>query len=420
MSRVLGRRAGRWREGITNTVTQLVRITPTVGNTMMDFQDVVDELASSLGRSILMGDPNHRLIAASAQGKDIDHMRAMNIFQREAPPEQKEYFASINLNEAHQPVTVALGHLGGLDRLAVPVRDSDRLLANFWVIVENLPPLRGTDFAALEAAVSVARDLLGAKSTEREPGTRDDIMGSLLAAGSSERRDAFDEAVARRRLERGENTVVYAVDVPIDVGTLDRLALARHLTAVRTSSLAYIGERKDHLLFVGRNSDALEAEALIRSEARARSITVNAIGTAHHNRLAPDLLEAADQAEMAAGIVGAVPQLGGFGDISALGVWALLASVVGDRSYLKVFSPAAFVLCTDGDETQRHTIEVYLDGACHVGQVCEELHIHRATLYYRLDRMPQVVKDALDDGAQRSALHMCLKLIRLWESTGRI
>jgi hypothetical protein len=34
--------------------------------------------------------------------------------------------------------------------------------------------------------------------------------------------------------------------------------------------------------------------------------------------------------------------------------------------------------------------------------------------------MPQVVKDALDDGAQRSALHLCLKLIRLWESTGRI
>jgi sugar diacid utilization regulator len=174
------------------------------------------------------------------------------------------------------------------------------------------------------------------------------------------------------------------------------------------------------LLFVGRTSDTVDSEALIRGEAKSRSIMVNAIGTAHHKRLAPDLFDAADQAEMAAGIVAAVPQLGGIGDISSLGVWALLASVVGDRSYLQVFSPAAFVLCTQGDETQRHTIEVYLDGACHVAAVCEELHIHRATLYYRLERMPQVVRDALDDGAQRSALHMCLKLIRLWESTGRI
>jgi len=387
---------------------------------MMNFQDVVDELASSLGRSILMGDPNHRLIAASAQGKDIDHMRAMNIFQREAPPEQKQYFESIRLNDAHQPVTVTLGHLGGLDRLAVPVRDGAKHLATFWLIVEDLPPLRGSDYAAIEAAVSVTRDLLGTEPKEREPGTSDEIMGSLLSADSNERRHALDEAVARRRLERGEHTVVYAVDIPIEVGMLDRLAFARHLSALKKSSIAYLGERKDLLLFVGRSSDSAESLALIREEAKSRAITVGAIGTAHHNRLAPDLAEAADQAEMAAGIVAAVPQLGGSGDISALGVWALLASIIGDRSHLQVFSPAAYVLCTEGDDTQRHTIEVYLDGACHVGQVCEQLHIHRATLYYRLDRMPQAVKDALDDGAQRSALHMCLKLIRLWESTGRI
>jgi len=387
---------------------------------MMNFQDVVDELASTLGRSILMGDPEHRLIAASTQGKDIDHTRAMAVFQREAAPEHKQYFDSIRLGEAHQPVTVRLGHLGGLDRLAVPVRDSTRTLATLWLIVENLPPLRGPDFAAIEAAVAVTRDLLSSQDAEREPGTGDDIMGSLLSADQAERRRSFDEAVARRRLERGEHTVVYAVDIPIDVGTLDRLAFARHLSALRNFSIAYIGERKDQLLFVGRTSDLAESEALIRSEARSRSITVNAIGTAHHNRLSPDLAEAADQAELAASIVRVVPQLGGFADISALGVWALLASVVGDRAYLQVFSPAAHALCTEGDDTQRTTIEAYLDGACHVGQVCEQLHIHRATLYYRLDRMPQQVKDALDDGAQRSALHLCLKLIRLWESTGRI
>jgi hypothetical protein len=393
---------------------------PTVGTTMMNFQDVVDELANTLGRSVLMGDPNHRLIAASSQGKDIDHMRAMNVIQREAPAEQKQYFESINLNDAHQPVTVSLKHLGGLDRLAVPVRDSRRHLATFWLIVENLPPLRGADYAAIEAAVSVTRDLLGPIDVVREPGTSDDIMGKLLSPDSNERRHAFDEAIARRRLERGEHTVVYAVDVPREAGALDRLAFARHLTAVRTSSLAYIGERKDVLLFVGRSSDLTASEALIRGEAKKRSIMVNAIGTAHHSRLAPDLAEAADQAEMAAGIVAAVPQLGGLGDISSLGVWALLASVGGDRAYLRVFSPAAFSLRTECDETQRQTIEAYLDGACHVSTVCEQLHIHRATLYYRLDRMPQVVKDALDDGAQRSALHMCLKLVRLWESTGRL
>jgi len=416
----LFRGAGRDTQSVTGGATQFYVVAHSVSVTMMNFQDLVDELASTLGRSVLMGDPSHRLIAASSQGKDIDHMRAMNVIQREAPVEQKQYFETIKLNDAHQPVTVSLGHLGGLDRLAVPVRDSRQHLATFWLIVENLPPLRGVDYAAIEAAVSLTREMLGPKIVEREPGTSDDIMGCLLSPDTTERRQAFDEAVARRRLERGEHTLVYAVDVPVEVGALDRLAFARHLSAQKTSSLAYIGERKDFLLFVGRSSDMTDSAAQIRSEARARSIAVNAIGTAHHNRLAPDLFDTADQAEMAAGIVAAVPQLGGFADIGALGVWALLASVVGDRSYLQVFSPAAFVLTTECDDTQRNTIEVYLDGACHVGVVCEQLHIHRATLYYRLDRMPQVVRDALDDGAQRSALHMCLKLIRLWESTGRI
>jgi hypothetical protein len=387
---------------------------------MVNFQDVADELANSLGRSVLIGDPDHRLIAASSQGKDIDHMRAMNVIQREAPVEQKRYFESIRLGEAHQPVTVQLGHLGGLDRLAVPVRDKNKHLATFWLIVENLPPLRGADFAAIEAAVTLTRDLLAPDASDRVPGTGDDVMGALLSDQSDERRRAFDEAIARRRLERGEHTVVYAVDLPVAVGALDRLAFARHLTALRATSLAYIGEHNDLLLFVGRSSDKSEAQALILREAAARSITVGAIGTAHHDRVAPDLLEAADQARLAAGIVGAVPQLGGLGDISSLGVWALLASVAGDRSHLRLFSPAAYLLCTEADETQRHTVEVYLDGACHVSEVCERLHIHRATLYYRLDRMPQVVKDALGDGVQRSALHICLKLVRLWESTGRI
>jgi hypothetical protein len=388
---------------------------------MMNFQDVVDELAGSLGRSVLMGDPNHRLIAASAQGKDIDRVRAMNLLRREAQEDHKEYFESIRLGDAHQPVSVSLGHLGGLDRLAVPVRDSTAHLATLWLIVENLPPLRGPDYAAIDAAVALTRDLLaGERSAEREPGTSDDVMGNLLSNDSAERRSAFDEAVARRRLERGENTVVYAVDVAGDVGALDRLAYVRHLSATRTSSLSYIGERRALLLFVGRSADIDESLAAIRADARDRSIEVRAIGRARHHRSTPDLAEAAQQAETAAGIVAAVPQLGGDADISALGVWALLAAVTGDRSDLEVFSPAAYALCTSGDDTQRHTIEVYLDGGCHVGNVCEILHIHRATLYYRLDRMPQVVKDALDDGAQRSAMHMSLKLYRLWASTGRI
>ena len=387
---------------------------------MMNFQDVADELADTLGRSVLIGDPHYRLIAASAQGRETDVVRSTSLLRREAPAAHKLYLDSLSLSDSHQPVTVSLEQLGGRERLAVPVRDTTTHLATLWLITGDLPPLRGADYAAIEAAVSITRDLLAGDSADREPGTTDDVMGHMLSADSEERRHAFDEAVARRRIERGEGTIVYAVDVPGTIPLLDRLAFARRLTTTRTSSLAYIGERHELMLFVGRAADSPESEAAIRREAHARSIPVTAIGTAHHNRLASDLGDAAEQAAMAAGIVFAVPQLGGIADIGALGPWSMLASIVGDRSQLAIFSPAAHLLCTEADETQRTTVEAYLDGACHVSDVCEQLHIHRATLYYRLERMPAVVKEALDDGVTRSALHLCLKLERLWQATGRI
>jgi len=387
---------------------------------MLNFQNVVDELADTIGRSVIIGDPHYRLIAASAQGDDIDVIRSTSLLRRQATAEHKEYFDSLSLHDAHQPVTVDLHRLGGRERLAVPVRDTHDHLATLWLITGDLPPLRGADYAAIDTAVSITRDLLAGDHVDREPGTSDEITGHLLSADSERRRHAFDEAVARRRLERGDSTVVYAVDLPATIALLDRLAFARRLSTARTSSLAYIGERHDRMLFVGRSADLETSRQAISDEAVARAITLNAIGTAHHARNAPDLADAAEQAAMAAGIVHAVPQPDGVSDISALGPWALLSSVVGDRSQLAIFSPAAYVLCIDGDETQRKTIEVYLDGAGHATHVCEELHIHRATLYYRLERMPDVVKEALDDGVKRSALHLCLKLIRLWEATGRI
>ena len=387
---------------------------------MLNFQDVVDELAVTIGRSVIIGDPHFRLIAASAQGTEVDAIRSNSLMQREASAEHKLYLETLSLNDAHQPVTVHLEQLGGRERLAVPVRDTNRHLATLWLITGELPPLKGADYAAIDAAVSITRDLLSSSTGAREPGTSDEVMGRMLSFDSDERKHALDEAVARRRLERGDATVVWAVDVSGTIALLDRLAFARRITTTRAISLSYIGERHDVMLFVGRSNDAAESEAALRQEADARSITVTAIGTAHHNRLTPDLAEAAEQAALAARIVVAVPQLGSTADINALGPWALLASVAGDRSQLAIFSPAAAALCTDGDETQRTTIEVYLDGAGHIAHVCDELHIHRATLYYRLERMPAVVKEALDDGVQRSALHLCLKLIRLWEATGRI
>ena len=98
----------------------------------------------------------------------------------------------------------------------------------------------------------------------------------------------------------------------------------------------------------------------------------------------------------------------------------LLASASANPDALRIISPAADVLYSQTDDTQRLTVETYLDVGANVVAACRILFVHRTTLYYRLERMPPIVKDALDDGVKRSTLHLALKLIRLWESTGRL
>ena len=55
----------------------------------------------------------------------------------------------------------------------------------------------------------------------------------------------------------------------------------------------------------------------------------------------------------------------------------------------------------------------YLDLAGDAKRTAEYLHLHRATLYYRLDKAQQLTGVDLRDGNDRLALHMSFKLARL-------
>ena len=59
------------------------------------------------------------------------------------------------------------------------------------------------------------------------------------------------------------------------------------------------------------------------------------------------------------------------------------------------------------------TLEVYLDHACDAKLSAEALFLHRASLYYRLQRIEQIAGVNLKSGADRLALHIGLKLARL-------
>jgi hypothetical protein len=386
----------------------------------MNLQDIVDELARSLHRSVVINDTRYRPLAASAQGDEIDRLRMESLLRRETPEEARRYLETLRIDELRQPVTVDLDRFGGRQRLAVPIRDGEVLLGILWLIVGGLPPLSGTDLASVNAAVELARRVLlpepGTHAQERSDGA----LMRLLDADEGVRRQAFAEAVGRRLLARGPQTVVRAVLHDEDAAPLARAAFGRRVAAAHTPLVRFLGESEDCLLFVGRAADGTAIDAALRAESARRLLPVRGIGSAAHAHDDDDLTVAAARAIAAARLAAGLPELGGRADIADLGGWMLLDAVAGDRSSLAVFSPAAAELLEHGDDVQRHTIETYLDAGGHAQVACDRLHIHRTTLYYRLDNMPESVRHALDDGLLRSSLHLTLKLARLWEGTGRL
>lgn len=302
--------------------------------------------------------------------------------------------------------------------LSVAVQDDGVAIAFIVVHPGAGSPLTASEFEAVDAAtalvrISLRRDL-GSSRADRES-----VMRDLLDVEESVRRDAYSRALRQRWVQREEGSVVRAVLIDSAVTDLDRIAFGRHLAHLRPVPAHFVTLEGGVVMLVGQPSDIDLTDVLLQEAAR-RGMRILGIGSASPARGATDLRSAADEAAIAASLAAALPQFHPSVDASELGGWRLLASASADPDALRIISPAAHVLYSQTDDSQRLTVETYLDVGANVVAACQILFVHRTTLYYRLERMPAVVKDALDDGVKRSTLHLALKLIRLWESTGRL
>ncbi|UGB35880.1 helix-turn-helix domain-containing protein [Microbacterium sp. cx-55] len=302
--------------------------------------------------------------------------------------------------------------------LDVPVHGRAGLLAHVLVLTGARGPLPHGHLDALDAATSLVRAALDDPALPALPG-RDDVLGDLLSDDATARRAALSVAIEQRWVRRGAGMRIHAVRVDAAVSTVMLVALGRRLSTSRHLPFASLGVRKGTLYLVSVPTTAPLEDAIL-AEAAGHGIRVLGIGSASPSAGAEDLEQAAYEASCAAELSATFDEFQPGVDVSALGGWLLLASSAAEPSQLKVISPAAHALYFEGSEYQRRTIETYLDVSGNVVTACGILFIHRTTLYYRLEKMPPVVRDALADGMKRSTLHLALKLIRMWEATGRL
>jgi hypothetical protein len=246
--------------------------------------------------------------------------------------------------------------------------------------------------------------------------SRDTVLAELLDADRRHRRNALGEVRARRWIDgRADDLDVLVVRLD-PARELAVTAFGRHLALTLHGAVHFVGIREGAAVFLAapvRDIDEL-AEAVAR-EAAVHGLVPRGLGMAVCAAVEADVDDAVERATASARLRATLPDQVVSVRAEDLGGWALMHTVPRSRALLHQACPAAFDLIAGDDPTPRETVEAYLDAAGRVPVACERLHIHRTTLYYRLEHLPDSVRAALADGLQRSTLHLALKLLRLWE-----
>ncbi|KJL42267.1 MULTISPECIES: PucR family transcriptional regulator [Microbacterium] len=378
----------------------------------MEGQRIVEHLAHELARSVVVVDREGAVVGVSYRADDYELLQRGSV---SSPTDIVQDWFRETARGAQHRGRGASGAEADASWITVPLLvDGD--VTGWALIAARDQELRSTELAVVDIAAELlwtahSRPTLGGEG-------RRTVLRNLLDADPGIRRASLRRASKQRWVDRHDKSDVHALVYDDEVGPLERLRLTHALCRNLPGRAEVLRERDDAVFIItSRVKVGSDIDALIRAWALSQQVALKTVGTAALRPEDEDLARSAHAALTAAELSQSIPELADVTSGDGLGGWALLQAVKGHRGLLAVASPAAELLCALGD-TNRETVEAYLDAAGHVRAACEQLHIHRTTLYYRLDNLPDLVKAALADGMQRSTLHLALKLDRLWAAAG--
>ncbi len=325
-----------------------------------EVQAAVDRLGTSLGRAVLVEDVHHRPLWWSAQG-EVDGTRMRTILQRYVEPAAAAVVARFRLAGAEGPVRIpAVPEADMLPRWCVPLRVGRDLFGYLWVLDPD-ETLTGAELPQIVACADLAAATL---AEERITGEKRDRRRACLLA----RLAAGPDVNAAReliRLEDRDPDVTVVVQAP---GRAGGWPLADGMTVHPGGSLGTSGSPVP-LAQLG--------VAVHRARVTAQALRAGAI---------------LDQPTW-----------------DSLGSWHLIASAPDDLAVADVH-PGAEVLATQDRPDLMITARALLDHGGDVARTAGQLHIHRTTLYYRLERIEALTGVDLKAGPGRDDLHMALRL----------
>lgn len=328
-----------------------------------DVQLAVDRLAARLDLSVLVEDRLQRPVWWSTRGP-VDGTRVRTILNRRVDDDVARAVKTFDLAHAAAPVrTPGIPELDMWARWCMPVQRGRELLGLLWVLDPD-DRVGEADVAAIVACAQQAAEVLARAEVLRRDVVRrrDELLRRLLDGRDH---DSADELV---RLERLPGDARVQVD-----------ASARRGGWVLPGGLrVHVAGPRAHVATSGAPVPLVDlAEAVRRAGATLAAVRAGA---------------ALDPVSW-----------------DGLGAWRLVVGAPDDLDVATVHPGAATLAALPRPELLQ-TARTVLDLGGDVAAAAERLHVHRTTLYHRLDRIADLIGTDLRAGPGRTDLQLALWL----------
>ena len=409
-----------------------------------EVQHLLDRLADDIGRSVVINDPAVVMLYSSRHFGDEDPVRVEAMLNRVAGSAAIAHVLAQDVARWTGPGRIpAKPEIGMRARLCVPLRWRGDLLGLLMVIDadDDLPAedraridaaarevaaLLVGERAAADAAVA-ADDALVAELLSLDPAARERAVAALTARSPDRAsRQAPEQAgrpaggraaepTGRSAPERLRGPSRSLQVVALRAGTADRahaeVALRHAVLDARRTGLATVAGTTAAAVRFSGDATALAQRMIATANevAGGRFTCVAGLGP----RVA-SLEEAWTSHRHAELATRAIPHLapGPVVDAAALGAFGLLLRIP-ELDLTALPAPVAALLAADPRGVLVRTLQAYLRHAGSAPAAADELHIHRTTLHYRLDRIRAITGADPDDGETRLLLHLGLGVARL-------
>jgi hypothetical protein len=391
-------------------------------------QQLIDELAGRLQRSVVVDDTNVKLLYASRHYGDEDEARRRALLRRDAGARTIGYVLSQGVATwTTAGIIPANKELGLATRVCVSVRWRGTLLG-LLMVVDNEHTLTTGELSMItEASHELATLMLGEHLPEVDEAVQElsDALDDLVAPEPALRRSAVRTLTTRLGDHGDRHVRVMQLNahesrtptVPGHVSAAFRHALATEGARPFAWQIVTAAHESSALILVTSRSEI--SDETIYSYAGDLVDRVHAVATDRFKCVAGiggskvGLEQARDsfrQAELAAAAGRGLlhrPVIG-WADLGELAV--LLQLPLSDMTEDSLPEEVQRLLDYDKDGRSVETVQAFLDHAGSAPDTADALHVHRTTLYYRLERISEATGLDLDDGRTRLVLHLGLRL----------